>query len=93
MEDVRRLSEGERSHHPEWTCRQGQRQDIRFHDTHPGGGDPTDKASEPLGPHWIDFDSNDIDRSAGEGDGECPRAGADLAGSQTRDGVARSRHL
>jgi hypothetical protein len=78
MEDPRRLSEGERSHHPEGSCRQRQREDIGFHDPHSGWCDLTDKLSEPLCPHWIDFDSEDVDRSAGEGEGDRARAGADL---------------
>ncbi len=78
MEDARRLSEGERSHHPEGSCRKRQEQDIRFHDAHSGWCGLTDKIPEPLSPHWIDFDSDDIDRSAGECEGNCARAGADL---------------
>jgi hypothetical protein len=78
MEDVRRLSEGKRSDHPERARRQRERQDIRFHDTHSGGCDPTHKVSKSLSPHWIDLDSDDVDRSVGKGEGDRARTGADL---------------
>jgi hypothetical protein len=77
-EDARRLSEGERSDHPEWARRQRQRQDIRFHDPHPGRRDPLDKIPEPPSPHWIDFNRDHVDGSAGEGEGDRAGAGADL---------------
>ncbi len=76
--DARRFSEWERSNCPEWARGQRQRQNICFHDLHPGWRDLTDKVSEPPGPHGIDLDSDDVDGSAGKREGDRAGAGADL---------------